>query len=70
VSFNLGQLRALEALASVAKSWNRKMKRLDVAVTGYTEAGAGGSVSRISGSIDGVLRSCNRLLDIAEQAVP
>ena len=54
----------------MAKSWNREMKREDVAVTGYTEAVAGDSVSEIQGSIDGVLRSCNRLLDIAEQAVP
>ena len=70
MSFNLGQLQALEAPKSVATEWNRELKKLDKAVTAYTEAVSGDSVSKIQKSIDAVERSCDTLLDIAEAAAP
>ncbi len=70
MSFNLGQLQALEAPQSVATEWNRELKKLDKAVTAYTEAVSGDSVSKIQKSIDAVERSCDTLLDIAEAAAP
>jgi uncharacterized protein Yka (UPF0111/DUF47 family) len=70
MSFNLAQLQALEAPESVATEWNRELKKLDRAVTAYTESVSGDSVSTIQKSIDAVESSCDTLLDIAAAAAP
>ena len=70
MSFNVGQLQALEAPQSVETEWNRELKKLEKAVTGYTEAVSGDSVSKIQENIDAVERSSNTLLDIAKAAAP
>ena len=70
MSFNVGQLQALEAPQSVETEWNRELKKLEKAVTGYTEAVSGDSVSKTQENIDAVERSSNTLLDIAKAAAP
>lgn len=66
MSFNLGQLQALDPPKSVAREWNRELNKIDAAIDEYTDAIGGDSETKIQSSIDTIKKACRRLIVIAE----
>lgn len=70
LAFNLGQLQAIDPPAAVADAWTRALTDLDQAVTDFTDALTGDSVSAISKALSTVEATAERLIAIAESAAP
>jgi len=70
MTFNVGQLQALEPPKPVASEWNRGLAVLDQAVQDYVDAVGGDSVSKIQRTINEIERSAEALKEVAESAAP
>lgn len=70
MSFNLGQLQALTPPKRAAGEWNDAMSTLEDAVTHYTKAIEGDSVSKIAKAIDEIKVAARTARRIAEQTAP